>query len=226
MARVLKKDKNRLYSKLQKHTKMLTAALEECEDILRRSAQKEGNIKLSANSMDLYYYIYSCEEYANFLKLLIDQDVRENEIPQCLSDLFKDPDCREKNLVRFVPSFLRNNLKEHKKVSGQTIIMGLKLEDLHNIRSCIKDELVAHSRGKANRNLKKRKHSCIEQLDESEKIELRNLKHRQFSVVDAVAPTLMLALPSPVGEVDFFTQSLSASPKMFKETDMGIEYNL
>jgi hypothetical protein len=148
MAKVLKKDKNHLYSKLQKHTKMLTAALEECEDILSRTAKKEGNIKLSANSMDLYYYIYSCEEYASFLKLLIDLDL--DEIPYCLKNHLKVPDCREKNMVRFVPAFLRKNLKEHKKVSGETIIMGLKLEDLLNIQTCIKDELVAHSRGKTN----------------------------------------------------------------------------
>ena len=62
-------------------------------------------------------------------------------------------------------------------------------------------------------------------LGKTEQIELCNLERRQFSDIDAVAPSLTLPIAQPVEEVDFFTQSLSGSPLMFKESDLGIDYN-
>jgi len=62
-------------------------------------------------------------------------------------------------------------------------------------------------------------------LGKTEQIELCNLERRQFSDIDPVAPSLTLPIAQPVEEVDFFTQSLSGSPLMFKESDLGIDYN-
>ena len=228
MAHVLKRDKLCVYSKLQKHIKMLQDSLVQCEDVLKEFAKnKKNSIQLSSNCTELFQYIYSCEEYASFLKFLIAKDLTEIDLPSSLKNFLGNQDCMKKNLINFVPTFLNRNTQE--PVSGKKIIMGLKFEDIIEIKECIKMEMQAHSRNKPGSvMLKKRQLSAssilIDEMQEQDKKQildkeaLETLKNRQFSVINPSMPPLVLTQTMPY-EIDFFTQSLSNSPMMLKEQD-------